>query len=79
MAAKVRTENLQVDREYESGFEFYHGITDKTTEITDGFMSLIHFTPGSESRMHYHENGDMAFYCISGKTTFSIGKQKNSI
>jgi quercetin dioxygenase-like cupin family protein len=76
MAIKVSMKDLPNDGKYEPGFDTHQGITDKTTGTEYGQMSRVHFPPKSESRMHYHTNADMLFYCLSGKTIFRIGREK---
>ena len=76
MATKVSMKDLPADTEYEPGFQFHHCITDETTGTTQGTSSRSHFPPGSKSRPHYYTNADMAFYCISGKTIFYVGKER---
>ena len=76
MASKTSMKNLAVDTEFEPGFQFQHGITDETAETKQGALSRSHFPPKSKSRTHYYTNADMAFYCISGRTVFRVGKEK---
>ena len=76
MATKISLRDLQVDGKYEPGFDTHQGITDETAGTNQGQMSRVHFPPKSRSRMHYHTNGDMILYCLSGKTIFLVGKEK---
>ena len=76
MATKLSFKELPLERMYEPGFEFHMGITDETTDTKDGCLTRTHFPPKSESRPHYHTNGDMFFYCISGKTIWRVGEEK---
>ena len=76
MATKVSCRSLPTERKYEPAFAFEHGITDETTDTKYGAVSRTHYPPKSESRPHYHENGDLFFYCISGRTIFRIGREK---
>lgn len=76
MATKISSKDLPLERKYEPGYEFHLGITDETTDTKFGTFSRVYFPPKSESRLHYHSNGDLFFYCISGKTIWRIGKEK---
>ena len=76
MASKVMTKDLPADTQYEPGFYYYQAITDEHAETKDGTMVVVHFPAKSESWVQYHEKADMAFYCVSGKTIFFVGKEK---
>jgi len=75
VATKISMKDLPTDGEYEPGFDTHQGITGTTTGTKYGQMARVQFPPKSESRMHYHEYGDMIVYVISGTTIFRVGKE----
>ncbi len=76
MAKVISLRNVPVELRYEPGFELKFGITDETTGIQTATLVRTHFPPGSRSRAHYHEHGDLIWYCISGRAIWLIGKEK---
>ncbi len=76
MATKISSKGMSREKKYEPGFEFHFGITDETTDTKHGTMTLTYFPPKSKSRSHIHEDGDLAWYCISGKAIWISGKEK---
>ena len=76
MATKVSSKDLPLERKYEPVFLFHFGITDENTDTKHGTLTLTHFPPQSNRRSHIHENGDLAWYCLSGRAIWFIGKEK---
>jgi quercetin dioxygenase-like cupin family protein len=76
MATKLSYKDLPIDLKYEPGLKFKFGITDETTDTKFGTLIRVKFEPKIESQFHYHTNGDLFFYCLSGKTVWYIGKEK---
>lgn len=79
MANKVSLKNIPADTKYEPGFELRFGITDEFTDTKYGTLARTHFPPKSQSRSHIHKNGDLHWYCMSGKAIWLIGKEKKEI
>jgi uncharacterized RmlC-like cupin family protein len=79
MATKVSSKDIPTELKYEPGFELNNGITDETTDTKIGTMGLTHFPPKSKSRRHIHENADLAWYCLSGKTIWLIGEEEKGV
>ena len=76
MATKVSIKDIPPELKYEPGFELRLGITDEFTDTKIGTIARTHFPPKSNSKTHFHANGDLAWYCISGKAIWLIGKEK---
>ncbi len=77
MAKVISTKNLSPDVKYEPGFELKFGITDETTGIKTATLVRTRFPANSESRPHYHENGDLMWFHISGPpAVWLIGEDK---
>jgi quercetin dioxygenase-like cupin family protein len=76
MANKVSLKDIRPDLKYEPGFELHFGITDEFTDTKHGTLGRTLFPPKSQSRSHIHKNGDLHWYCISGKSIWLIGKEK---
>jgi quercetin dioxygenase-like cupin family protein len=79
MANKVSLKNIPTDTQYEPAFKLSFGITDEFTDTKLGTLGLTHFPPKSKSRSHIHSNGDLHWYCMSGKAIWFIGKEKKEI
>ncbi|MBT4094340.1 MAG: cupin domain-containing protein [Nitrospinaceae bacterium] len=75
MAKVLSVKNLPVDEKYEPGFELTFGITDETTGIETATLVKTHFPPASRSKRHYHTDGDLIWYCISGTAVWYIGEE----
>lgn len=76
MAKVLSVKDLPVELRYEPGFELKFGITDETTGIETATLVKTHFPAGSRSKPHYHTDGDLMWYCISGKAVWVIGKDQ---
>ena len=77
MAKVLSVKNLPVDQKYEPGFNLTFGITDDTTGIETATLVRTNFPPDTVSKPHYHENGDLMWYHMSGpKAIWNIGKEK---
>ncbi len=76
MAKVMSVKDLPVDEKYEPGFNLKFGITDETCGIQTATLVRTHFPPGSQSKPHYHTDGDLIWYCISGKAVWYIGEEK---
>jgi uncharacterized RmlC-like cupin family protein len=77
MAKVISTKNLSPDLKYEPGFELKFGITDESTGIESATLVRTHFPANTKSRAHYHENGELIWFHISGpKAIWLIGEEK---
>ncbi|MEK6710328.1 MAG: cupin domain-containing protein [Nitrospinota bacterium] len=77
MAKVISTRNIRPDLKYEPGFELQFGITDETTGIQSATLVRTHFPAKSNSKAHYHSNGDLMWFHMSGpKAAWLIGKEK---
>ena len=76
MATKVSYRDLPDELKYEPHLKFKFGITDETADTKHGTLIRVRFEPKVKSQPHYHANGDLFFYVISGKSIWYIGKEK---
>jgi hypothetical protein len=58
MAKVMSVRDLPVDEKYEPGFNLKFGITDETCGIQTATLVRTQFPPGSQSKPHYHTEGD---------------------
>ena len=79
MAIKVSTKNLSTVKDYEPGLLQWFGVTDETTDTKMGTVIRIQIPPTVKSKFHYHENGDLFFYVISGTCVWEVGEKREKI
>ncbi len=77
MAVFVKNENLPPDLMYEPGFEMHYGLTEESCGISSVTLYRTVFPPGKKSKAHYHENGDLIWYHLSGpEAIWYIGEER---
>ena len=74
MATKISVKNLDNDPNYEPVLPQWFGITDETTDTKSGTLLRVQIPPKTESSFHYHTNGDLIFFIISGSCVFEVGE-----
>ncbi|GAG35191.1 unnamed protein product [marine sediment metagenome] len=76
MAIKISKKNLDTEVNYEPALPQWFGITDETTNTKAGTLIRVQIPPRTKSSFHYHTNGDLFFFIISGTCIFEVGEKK---
>ncbi len=79
MAVVISNRSQPPDLKYEPGFEMHYGITEESTGIQSATLYRTIFPPGKKSKAHYHTNGDLIWYHLSGpRAVWYIGEEREA-